>query len=102
MTPPLPEDGATAAVLAVVARELAVVRDLLLDQLLVGRTLSDATDWRSRAATAFHERATAWAHDVARLESLAESVRAAAVDARERAVARHAWEAALSRLGAPG
>lgn len=100
MTMSLSDDGPVAAVLGAVARELAAVRDLLLDQMLVGRSLSDATDWRSRSATVFHERATAWAHEVSRLESLAESARAEAVDARERAAARYAWEATVARLGA--
>lgn len=100
MTTSLSDDGPAAAVLTAVARELAALRDLLLDQLLVGRTLSDATDWRSRSAAAFHARAAAWAHDVSRLESLAETARAEAVDAAGRAAARSAWEAAVARLGA--
>lgn len=91
-------DPPDAVTLDIVARELAALGDRIHEQVAVARSLTAVTDWQSKAATAFHERSSEWAVDVARLAPLVEAARTAALDARERALARHAWEQTLARL----
>lgn len=74
--------------LAVVARELALLIDRIADAASAARGLAAATDWQARAATAFHERAGAWAGDVSGLVCLAETTRLEAAHARDRAALR--------------
>jgi nitrate reductase assembly molybdenum cofactor insertion protein NarJ len=76
--------------LAIVVRDLARVVDRLTDAATAARGLSAATDWQSKAATAFHEKAEAWARSVSSLSSLAEDAREDAAHARDRAAFREA------------
>lgn len=71
--------------LAIVARELAELSDRLMDASTAARGLSATTDWRAKAATAFHERSSAWAGQVAGLGCLAETARIDAEHAQYRA-----------------
>jgi hypothetical protein len=71
--------------LAIVARELARVIDRLEDAAALARRLSGETDWRAKAATAFHDRADAWAGSVSGLQCLAETARYEAARAQDRA-----------------
>jgi nitrate reductase assembly molybdenum cofactor insertion protein NarJ len=88
--------------LAIVVRDLARVIDRLTDAATAARGLSAATDWQSKAATAFHEKAEAWAVAVSALSSLAEDARADAAHARDRAAFREAeaYAALLAPAGA--
>ena len=67
----------TAANLEIVARELDTIVERIMDASARARGLSGATDWQSPAARAFHDRASTWAGDVARLVSVAETARLA-------------------------
>ncbi len=93
MTIPLPADAATQQ-LAIVVRELAQLIDRITDAALAARGLAEATDWRAKAATAFHDRAVTWAGDVSGLGCLAETLRYDADRAQDRA----AWAARLAAL----
>lgn len=88
--------------LAVVVRELTAIIDRLTDAATAARALSAATDWQSAAATAFHERAEAWAGDVSSLICLAETARIDASHAHGRAAFREAeaYAAAFAPTGA--
>lgn len=77
--------AAAADELAIVARELAEISDRLTDAAAAARGLSALTDWRAKAATAFHEKADAWAREAAALVPLAETARLDADRARYRA-----------------
>lgn len=76
---------ATASQLDIVARELAVVSDRLLDATSRARALAAATDWHARAAEAFHAKAEEWAREISSLVCLAETARIAAAQARDAA-----------------
>lgn len=76
--------GPTADELAIVARELGPLVDRLTDAAAGARTLATATNWQAKAATAFHEKAEAWAAQVAGLVTLAETARTDAAHARDR------------------
>ena len=54
------------------------------------RTLSEATDWQAKSASAFHEKSTLWAGEVAGLACLAETAKLDAMHARDRAALREA------------
>lgn len=71
--------------LAIVTRELGRLLERIEDAAALARLLSDETDWRATAATAFHERADAWAGAVSGLRCLAETARLEAAHARDRA-----------------
>lgn len=71
--------------LAIVARELARLTERLEDAAALARRLAGGTDWQAKAATAFHERADAWAGAVSGLQALAEGARQDAARARDRA-----------------
>lgn len=88
--------------LAVVVRHLTDIIDRLTDAAASARTLSAATDWQSAAATAFHEKAEAWAGEVSGLICLAETARIDAAHARDRAAFREAdaYAAAFAPAGA--
>ena len=77
--------AAAASRLDIVARELAIVSDRLLDAAAHARALSAATDWRASAAEAFHTSAQAWAGEISGLVCLAETARLMAVRARDAA-----------------
>ncbi|WP_240642147.1 hypothetical protein [Microbacterium sulfonylureivorans] len=79
----------TASQLDVVARELAIVNERILDAASRARSLAAATDWRARAAEAFHARAEEWAREISSLVCLAETARLAAAQARDAAYLRH-------------
>lgn len=70
--------------LGVVARELDLLIDRIADAASAARGLAGATDWQARAATAFHERAEAWAGEVSGLVCVAETARLDAAQARDR------------------
>jgi len=72
--------------LAIVAYELACLIERLEDAAALARRLSGETDWQAKAATAFHDRADAWAGAVSGLRCLAETARLDAAQARDRAV----------------
>jgi len=78
-------DTAASHQLAIVARELARLIERLEDAAALARRLSGETDWQAKAATAFHERADAWAGTVSGLRCQAETVRLDAARARDRA-----------------
>jgi len=81
----LPAVDSAARRLAVIAHDLARLIDRMTDAALVARGLADAVDWQARAATAFHDRATAWAGDVSGLACLAETARCDIARAHDRA-----------------
>lgn len=62
-----PPTTSPAQELAIVARELAVIGDRIADAVTNARGLSAATDWQAKAATAYHEKADAWAGAVSSL-----------------------------------
>lgn len=76
--------------LSVVVRDVAAIIERLTDAATAARALSAATDWQSSAATAFHEKAEAWAGAVSGLVCLAEAARIDASHARDRAAFREA------------
>ncbi|MCC2032731.1 hypothetical protein [Microbacterium allomyrinae] len=76
--------------LAIVARELAVIGDRIADAVTNARGLSAATDWQAKAATAYHEKADAWAGAVSSLLCLAETARLDAARARDRVALQEA------------
>ncbi|MET0812759.1 MAG: hypothetical protein ABWY03_06870 [Microbacterium sp.] len=77
--------------LDVVVRELARMSGQLLEAARLARSLAESTDWRARAAVAFHEKAARWAGEVSSLECLAETTRISAAQARELARSRAMW-----------
>lgn len=77
--------AAASRELAIVARELASLSDRLTDAATAARALSATTDWRAKAATAFHEKSEAWAGEVSSLGCLAETARLDAENAHHRA-----------------
>ncbi|KRB36947.1 hypothetical protein [Microbacterium sp. Root180] len=80
-------DPATAASqLDIVARELAALSERLTVAATGARGLAAATDWRARAAEAFHRLATQWAGEVSSLVCLAETARLSAARARDAAL----------------
>lgn len=84
----MPFDPACAASEAVaqydiVLREMRQISDRLLSAAAAAKSLSTATEWRARAAEAFHTQAEQWAGDVSGLYCLAESARLATADARD-------------------
>lgn len=85
MTPAFPDIDSTADRLGWIAGELARLIDRITDAGLLARGLADAVDWQAKAATAFHDRATAWAGDVSGLGCAAESARHDIERARDRA-----------------
>lgn len=91
----------TSGQLAAVAHELARLSDRIDDVAIVARGLADATDWQAKAATAFHDRATAWAGEVSSLVCAAETARQDATLARDRAAFAEALPG-LSGLRLPG
>lgn len=78
--------GARAEQLDLVAREFAALSSRLADAATGARGLAAATDWRARAAEAFHRLATQWAGEVSGLVCLAETARLSAARARDSAV----------------
>ncbi|MFK4807579.1 hypothetical protein ACI3KX_17100 [Microbacterium sp. ZW CA_36] len=94
-----PVADAASHQLAEVVRELARLLDRIADAALVARGLADAVDWQAKAATAFHDRATAWAGDVSGLTCLTETVRYDVARARERAAFAESLSAVLSGAG---
>ena len=88
--------------LAAVVRDLTAIIERLTDAAATARCLSAATDWQSTAATAFHEKAEAWAGSVSGVICLAETARIDASHARERAAFREAeaYAAAFAPAGA--
>ncbi|MCW3493014.1 hypothetical protein [Microbacterium sp. SSM24] len=78
--------SSTASRLEIVARELATLSERLSVAATGARGLAAATDWRARAAEAFHRLATQWAGEVSGLVCLAETARVSAVRARDAAV----------------
>ena len=76
--------------LAAVVRDLVMIIEQLTDAASTARGLAAATDWQSRAATAFHEKAESWAGEVSGLICLAETARIDAAHARDRAASREA------------
>ncbi|WP_127818148.1 hypothetical protein [Microbacterium sp. CPCC 204701] len=88
--------------LALVVRDLTAIIERLTDAATAARTLSAATDWQSAAATAFHDKADAWAGQVAGLVCVAETARTDAAHARDRAALREAdaYAAAFAPAGA--
>lgn len=68
--------------LDIVARELEAISERLNAVAQLARGLSAATDWHARAATAFHDAASAWSGDVSGLGCLADEAQAAAWRAR--------------------
>ncbi len=71
--------------LAIVVRELGRLIERLEDAAALARRLSGETAWQAKAATAFHERADAWAGTVSGLRCQAETVRLDASHACDRA-----------------
>lgn len=88
--------------LAVVVRDLATIIEWLTDAAATARGLAAATDWQSRAATAFHEKAESWAGEVSGLVCLAETARIDASHARDRAAFREADAFAAASTPAGG
>lgn len=76
---------ATASQLEIVARELGSLTERIVDATANARGLAAATDWRARAAEAFHQRADEWAGEVSSLVCTAETARLAACRARDSA-----------------
>ncbi|MDQ7877009.1 hypothetical protein Q9R08_03375 [Microbacterium sp. QXD-8] len=83
LVPPVAD--AASHQLAETVRELSRLLERITDAALLARGLADAVDWQAKAATAFHDRAAAWAGDVSGLTCLAETVRHDVARARERA-----------------
>lgn len=81
----LAPDASASHQLAIVARELDRLLERIEDAAALARLLSDQTDWRATAATAFHEKADAWAGAVSGLRCLAETAQLDAARARDRA-----------------
>lgn len=75
-----------ASQLEIVIRELADLSERLVDEATSARGLAAATDWRARAAEAFHALARHWAGDVSGLVCLAETAKVCAAQARDRAL----------------
>lgn len=75
----------TAMQLEIVARELGHLSERIHDAATNARGLAAATDWRARAAEAFHQRAEEWAGEVSSLVCTAETARLAACRARDTA-----------------
>lgn len=88
--------------LAFVVREMTAIIERLTDAAATARSLSAATDWQSSTATAFHEKAEAWAGAASGLVCLAEAARIDASHARDRAAFREAdaYAAAFGPTGA--
>lgn len=80
--------AAAASQLDIVARELSMVNDRILEAASLARSLTAATDWRARAAEAFHTAAEEWAREVSGLVCLAETARLTAARARDAAFLR--------------
>lgn len=76
--------------LAIIVRDLARVIERLADAAATARGLAAATDWQSKAASAYHVKAETWAGDVSGLMCLAETARLDAVRARDLAALREA------------
>lgn len=85
MTYQHPGPATAASQLDIVARELAGLSERLVDHATSARGLAAATDWRARAAEAFHRLATEWAGEVSGLVCLAETARLCAEQARDAA-----------------
>ena len=85
MTFAFPPADSAAHQLSLIEGRLARLIDRIADAALMARGLADAVDWQAKAASAFHERATAWAGDVSGLSCLAETARHEAARARDRA-----------------
>ncbi|WP_374316115.1 hypothetical protein [Microbacterium sp.] len=80
-----PSAAAAASQLDIVTRELAALSARLTDAAAGARGLAAATDWRARAAEAFHRLAAQWAGEVSGLVCLAETARESAARARDAA-----------------
>lgn len=78
-------DATAATQLDIVARELGHLSERIQDAAANARGLAAATDWRARAAEAFHRRAEEWAGEVSSLVCTAETARLAACGARDAA-----------------
>jgi hypothetical protein len=74
----------------IVARELGYLSERIVDAAATARGLAAATDWRARAAEAFHVRAEGWAGEVSSLVCTVETARLEAVRARDAAAATRA------------
>ena len=85
MTLAPPAVDSAAHQLSLIEGRLARLIDRITDAALMARGLADAVDWQAKAATAFHDRATAWAGDVSGLGCVAEGARHDVARARERA-----------------
>ena len=97
LVPPVAD--AASHQLADAVRELSRLLDRIADAALVARGLADAVDWQAKAATAFHDRATAWAGDVSGLTCLTETVRYDVARARERAAFAESLPGVSSGVG---
>lgn len=86
MTFAFPPADSAAHQLSQIEREFSRLLTRITDAAHVARGLADAVDWQAKAASAFHERTTAWAGDVSGLSCLAETARYDAARARDRAV----------------
>ncbi|MFK4836363.1 hypothetical protein ACI3KY_11615 [Microbacterium sp. ZW T2_14] len=80
-----PAGDSAAQQLSHVERELSRLLDRVTDAAHAARGLADAVDWQAKAATAFHDRATAWAGDVSGLSCVGETARHDVARARDRA-----------------
>jgi len=74
-----------------VVRALAALGDRILEVAADARGLAALTDWRARAAVAFHERAEEWAGEISSLYCPTDTARLLAAEARDRA-ALAVWE----------
>lgn len=85
--------SSTTSQLEIVARELGDLSARLEEAAAIARSLAAATEWRARAAEAFHVLATHWAGDVSGMVCLAETARVATVRARDAAM----WQLETAR-----
>jgi len=74
-----------------VVRALAALGDRILEVTAEARGLATLTDWRARAAVAFHDRAELWVGEISSLHCPTETARLLAAEARDRAAVAM-WE----------
>lgn len=78
-------DAQASARLAVVARELSIVREALEDLVVQARQVAAGVDWQASAAAGFFAEAEEWAGDVSSLQCPLEAAIALTWQAQARA-----------------
>lgn len=86
-----PHEFAVVEELDGVVHALVALAEQILEVTVGARGVANLTDWRAKAAVAFHERAEEWAGEISGLYCLTETTRVLAAEARDRA-ALALWE----------